>query len=32
MTCQILELSVTRVIDAPIDTVWTIATGRLEEW
>lgn len=27
-----LELSVTRLIDAPVATVWTIATERLAEW
>jgi uncharacterized protein YndB with AHSA1/START domain len=32
MTTEILELSVTRLIDAPVDTVWKIATERLEEW
>ena len=26
------ELSVTRLIDAPIETVWRVATERLEEW
>jgi uncharacterized protein YndB with AHSA1/START domain len=26
------ELSVTRLIDAPLATVWQIATGRLAEW
>lgn len=26
------ELSVTRLIDAPLDTVWQIATGRMAEW
>jgi len=27
-----LTLSVTRLIDAPVDTVWRVATERLEEW
>ncbi len=27
-----LELAVTRLINAPVDTVWKIATERLEEW
>jgi uncharacterized protein YndB with AHSA1/START domain len=27
-----LALSVTRLIDAPIATVWHIATDRIEEW
>lgn len=26
------ELSVTRLIDAPVETVWAIAIGRLAEW
>lgn len=26
------ELSVTRLIDAPLDTVWRIATTRMQEW
>ena len=26
------ELSVTRLIDAPLDTVWQIAAGRMAEW
>jgi uncharacterized protein YndB with AHSA1/START domain len=26
------ELSVTRLIDAPVATLWAIATGRLAEW
>jgi uncharacterized protein YndB with AHSA1/START domain len=32
MTNENLELSVTRLIDAPVETVWKIATERLEEW
>ncbi len=32
MACETLELSVTRLIDAPVATVWKIATERLEEW
>jgi uncharacterized protein YndB with AHSA1/START domain len=27
-----LELSVTRLIDAPVETVWKVATERLQEW
>lgn len=27
-----LELSVTRLIDAPVETVWRVATERLPEW
>jgi uncharacterized protein YndB with AHSA1/START domain len=32
MATENLELSVTRLIDAPVATVWKIATERLEEW
>ena len=32
MTNDALELSVTRLIDAPADTVWTIITERMQEW
>jgi uncharacterized protein YndB with AHSA1/START domain len=32
MTSENLELSVTRLIDAPVETVWKIATQRWEEW
>jgi uncharacterized protein YndB with AHSA1/START domain len=32
MSADPLELSVTRLIDAPVEAVWTIATGRMEEW
>ena len=32
MTDENLELSVTRLIDAPVETVWKIATERMEEW
>ena len=32
MTSGNLELSVTRLIDAPVETVWKIATERSEEW
>lgn len=32
MTDQGLTLSVTRLIDAPVETVWTVATERLAEW
>jgi uncharacterized protein YndB with AHSA1/START domain len=32
MTDARYELSVTRLIDAPVDTVWRIATERLAEW
>ncbi|WP_375397182.1 SRPBCC family protein [uncultured Sphingomonas sp.] len=29
---DLLELKVTRLIDAPVDTVWRIATQRMSEW
>ena len=32
MTDENLELSVTRLIEAPVATVWTTATERLAEW
>jgi uncharacterized protein YndB with AHSA1/START domain len=32
MSSDDLELSVTRLIDAPVDRVWKIATERLAEW
>ena len=32
MSDESLDLSVTRLIDAPVETVWTVATGRMEEW
>jgi len=32
MPSESLELSVTRLIDAPVETVWKVATERLEEW
>ena len=32
MQDETLELSVTRLIDAPVATVWKIATERLAEW
>ncbi len=32
MTDDTLELSVTRLIDAPVETVWKIATERTAEW
>lgn len=32
MTSENLELSVTRLIDAPVETVWNAATERLAEW
>jgi uncharacterized protein YndB with AHSA1/START domain len=32
MTAENLELSVTRLIDAPVETVWKVATERMEEW
>jgi uncharacterized protein YndB with AHSA1/START domain len=32
MTDENLELSVTRLIDAPVGTVWKIVTERIEEW
>ena len=32
MTAENLELSVTRLIDAPVETVWKVATERMEDW
>lgn len=32
MPGETLELSVTRLIDSPVATVWKIATERLQEW
>ena len=32
MTAEPFDLSVTRLIDAPVETVWTIATERMAEW
>ncbi len=32
MQDETLELSVTHLIDAPVATVWKVATERLEEW
>jgi uncharacterized protein YndB with AHSA1/START domain len=32
MTNESLELSVTRLIDAPVETVWRVVTERLQEW
>ena len=32
MTGKTYELSVTRLIDAPVETVWRVATERMAEW